>query len=149
MLPSAHSSTRRAFLKLIGAASSFALLVKCKTVGVAASLKIFPILFALAYAGRGQWVRFAIALAVGAVLWAPALLYDLSEYAVEAGQAASLYAVPVLYFAVAGVAVGATLALARTRWAWLAAATTVVLALPRLFVYDVTYLMVGADAPRD
>ena len=66
----------------------------------------------------------------------------------EAGQAASLYAVPVLYFVVGGLAVGATLALARTRYGWLAAATTVVLALPRLFVYDVTYLLVGADAPR-
>ena len=117
-------------------------------VGAAASLKIFPILFALVYAGRGQWVRFAVAVAVAAVLWAPALVYDLSEYAVEAGQAASLYAVPVLYFAVTGVAVGVTLAVARTRWGWLAAAVTVVLSLPRLFVYDTTYLMIAARRHR-
>jgi hypothetical protein len=118
-------------------------------IGMAASLKIFPILFALVYAGRREWTRFALALGVAAVLWAPALLYDLSNYAVEAGRAASLYAVPVLYFAVAGVAIGATLALARTRWRWLAAGTTVILSLPRLFVYDVTYLLVGRWGVRE
>ena len=41
---------------------------------------------------------------------------------------------------------GFTLRLARTPFGWLAAATTVVLALPRLFVYDVTYLMTGVPA---
>jgi hypothetical protein len=117
-------------------------------VAVAASLKIFPLLLALVYAGRGQWLRFAASVLLTALLWAPALLYDLSEYAVEAGQAASLYAVPIMYFAVAGVAIGATLALARTRWGWLAAATAVVLSLPRLFVYDVTYLLVGTPGRR-
>ena len=117
-------------------------------VAVAASLKIFPLLLALVYAGRRQWLRFAASVLLTALLWAPALLYDLSEYAVEAGQAASLYAVPILYFGVGGVAIGATLALARTRWGWLAAATAVVLSLPRLFVYDVTYLMVGAPGRR-
>ena len=115
-------------------------------VALAASLKIFPLLFALVYAGRRQWGRFAASVLLAALLWAPALFYDLSEYAVEAGQAASLFAVPILYFVVTGVAVGCTLALARTRWAWLAAAATVVLSLPRLFVYDVTYLMVGTPA---
>ncbi len=115
-------------------------------VAAAASLKIFPLLFALVYAGRRQWGRFGLSVALTALLWAPALLYDLSNYAVDAGQAASLYAVPVLYFVVGGLGVGATLALARTRFGWLAAATTVVLALPRLFVYDVTYLMVGQPA---
>jgi hypothetical protein len=114
-------------------------------VAVAASLKIFPMLLALVFAGRRQWVRFFSSVLLTALLWAPALLYDLSEYAVQAGQAAGLYAMPVLYFGVTGVAVGATLALARTRWGWLAAATAVMLALPRLFVYDVTYLMVGAN----
>ena len=116
-------------------------------VAAAASLKIFPLIFALVYAGRRQWGRFAAAVALTALLWAPALLYDLSNYAVEAGQAASLYAVPVLYFIVGGLAVGATLAFARSRVGWLSAATALVLVLPRLFVYDVSYLMVGTDTP--
>jgi hypothetical protein len=115
-------------------------------IGAAASLKIFPILFALVYVGRGQWWRAAASLAVAALLWAPALLYDLHGYATDAGQAASLISVPALWALVVGLAAGVTLRLSRagSRWQWLAAATTVVISLPRLFVYDVTYLMVGA-----
>ncbi len=115
-------------------------------IGVAASLKVFPVLFALVYLGRGQWLRAFGAVAVTVVLWAPALLYDLRGYATEAGQAASLISVPVLWAVVVGAAIGVTLRLARGPFGWLAAAVSVVLALPRLFVYDVTYLMVGAPA---
>jgi len=117
-------------------------------VGVAASLKIFPILFALVYVGRREWLRAALAIGVTALLWAPALLYDLSGYATEPGLAASLISVPVLWAVVVGAAIGAPLRLAPGRFAWLAAAVSVVVALPRLFVYDVTYLMVGAPRPR-
>ena len=115
-------------------------------IGVAASLKVFPILFALVYLGRGQWRQALVAVAVAAVLWAPALLYDLRGYATEAGQAASLISAPILWAVVVGAAIGATLRLARGSFGWLAAAVSVVVALPRLFVYDVTYLMVGAPA---
>jgi len=118
-------------------------------VGMAASLKIFPILFALVYVGRRQWVRAALAVGVTALLWAPALLYDLSGYATEPGLAASLISVPVVWAVVVGAAIGLTLRLAPGRFGWLAAAVSVVLALPRLFVYDVTYLMVGAPASAD
>jgi hypothetical protein len=113
-------------------------------VGAAASLKIFPILFALVYLGRREWVRAAVAIGVTALLWAPALLYDLSGYATEPGLAASLISIPILWAVVVGAAIGATLRLAPSRFGWLAAAVSVVVALPRLFVYDVTYLMVGA-----
>jgi predicted membrane protein len=114
-------------------------------IGVAASLKLFPVLFTLVYLGRRQWGRAAVALAVTGLLWAPALLYDLSGYATEAGQAASLISIPLLWAVVIGAAVGVTLRLSPGRFGWLAAATTVVLALPRLFVYDVTYLMAGVQ----
>jgi hypothetical protein len=117
-------------------------------VGVAASLKIFPILFALVYLGRRQWLRAFAAVGVAALLWAPALLYDLSGYTTEPGLAASLISVPLLWAAVVGAAIGVALRLAPTRFGWLAGALAVVLALPRLFVYDVTYLMVGAPVSR-
>ena len=117
-------------------------------IGAAASLKIFPILFAVVYLGRREWTRAAATLAVAAVLWAPALLYDLRAYATDAGEAATLFALPILWVVVIAGGVALTLRLAPTRFAWLAAATTVVVALPRLFVYDVTYLMVGA-VPED
>jgi hypothetical protein len=116
-------------------------------VGIAASLKFFPILFALVYLGRREWRRAAVAVAVTGLLWAPALLYDLSGYATEPGLAASLISMPLLWAVVVGAAIGVALRLAPGPYGWLAAGLSVVLALPRLFVYDVTYLMVGA--PRD
>jgi hypothetical protein len=118
-------------------------------VGVAASLKIFPILFTLVYLGRRQWIHAAVATGVTAVLWAPALLYDLSGYTTEPGLAASLISIPPLWAVAVGAAIGATLRLAHGRFGWLAAAVSVVLALPRLFVYDVTYLMVGVPDRRE
>ncbi len=117
-------------------------------IGAATSLKIFPILFAAVYLGRGQWRRAALCVAAAAMLWAPALFYDLRGYATDAGQAASLVAVPMLWAVVVGAGIGLTLRLARTRFAWLTAAATVAVSLPRLFVYDVTYLMVGAAPSR-
>ena len=113
-------------------------------IGVAASLKIFPILFALVYLGRREWARGVLAAVVAIALWAPALAYDLRGYATEAGQAASLFAVPALWAIVMVAGSILTVRLARTRFAWLAAAVDVVVSLPRLFVYDVTFLMVGA-----
>ncbi len=115
-------------------------------VGVAASLKIFPILLALVYAGRRQWGRFAASLAIGGVLWAPALLYDLGAYATDPGSAGMLFTIPWAYAVALAAGIGATWVLAPGRFGWLAAAATLCIALPRFFVYDVTYLMVGAPA---
>jgi Glycosyltransferase family 87 len=117
-------------------------------IALAASLKIFPILLATVYAGRREWTRVATTLLLTLLLWAPALLYDLRGYATEPGHAASLVLMPVLYALVVGGAVLVAFWLARTRYRWLSAATTVVLALPRLFVYDVTFVMLGVLPAR-
>jgi hypothetical protein len=113
-------------------------------IGVTASLKIFPILFALTYLGRGQWLKTAVALIVAGLLWAPALLFDLTGYVTSAGEA-GLFGSTVLYLGVGAVTVLDALAFARTRYAWVASALSVVLVGPRLFIYDVTYFLVGAD----
>jgi hypothetical protein len=112
-------------------------------IGIAASLKIFPILFALTYLGRGQWLRAAVAVVVGGLLWAPALLYDLTGYVTDPGEA-GLFGSTGFYVAVGALTIVATLALARRRYAWLASALSVVLVAPRVFIYNVTYLAVGA-----
>ena len=115
-------------------------------IALAASLKIFPVLLALVYAGRRQWWAFGATVAITALLWLPAVLfYDLSAYPVESGQAGGLIQFPIVYFAVVGIGIGATFALAPTRWGWLTGATTVIVSLPRLFVYDLTYLMIGVE----
>lgn len=113
-------------------------------VGLAASLKAVPILLTLVYVGRRQWWRALACVVVTAVLVAPSFLYDLSAYVTTTGQAGMLAELPVVFAVVVVAASAATLALARTRNGWLAGATTVVLATPRFFVYDVTYLLLGA-----
>lgn len=116
-------------------------------VALAASLKIFPILFALVWLARGQMGRVGVAVLLTALLWVPApLLYDLSAYPIDAGQAASLFGIFPLYVVVVGLCIGAVLALGRTRFAWLSAGVAVAVALPRLFVYDVTFLMPGSSS---
>jgi Glycosyltransferase family 87 len=114
-------------------------------VGVAASLKIFPILFAVTYLVRGQWLRALVAVVVGGLLWAPALLYDLTGYVTEPGQA-GLFGSTLVWSVVAVGAVLVTAWLARTRYGLLSAAGAVILTAPRFFIYDVTYLLAGADA---
>ncbi len=113
------------------------------SIGVAASLKLFPILFVLTYVGRRQWGRALVTLGISALLLSPYLLYDLSNYVTTAGGAALLWDWPILYAVVAAAAVAAALLLARGRFAWLASSLAVVLVLPRSFLYDVTWIMVG------
>ena len=54
-------------------------------IGIAASLKFAPILFALTYVGRREWGRALIAALVATALLAPALLYDLGGYPADPG----------------------------------------------------------------
>jgi hypothetical protein len=99
------------------------------------------------YLGRGEWRRAAVAVAVGAVLAAPFLLYDLSNYPAGSGDAPSpLIAIAPVAFAAAVVALGGlTLWLARRRsgFARLAASITVLAALPRITLLDLPQLLVG------
>lgn len=120
-------------------------------VALAASLKIFPILFAIVWLGRRQFGKASVALVLTVVLWAPApLMYDLSSYPTDPGLAGSLFSMPTLWFIVVGLLMGTTLALAKTTYGWLAAGTAVAVALPRLFVYDVSFVLPGilGRAPR-
>jgi hypothetical protein len=116
-------------------------------VALAASLKVFPLLLALVYAGRRQWGRLATAVVVTVVLWVPApLFYDMRTYPTDPGQAGFLVTIPLLYVVAIGLGIGVTLALAPTRFGWVSGGTTVALSLPRFFVYDVTYVMLGAQS---
>lgn len=110
-------------------------------IAVTASLKALPILFVLTYLGRGEWMRAALAILLTAILVAPMLLYGVGDYPTGAGDAAVLLAWPPIYAIVVAAAILVSIRLARSRLAWLASATTVVLALPRFFVYDITFLM--------
>jgi hypothetical protein len=117
-------------------------------IAMAASLKAFPILLVMVYVGRRQWRRTAACLALSAVFLSPFLLYRLDHYPTGAGEAALLIAWPPAYVSLVGLALVITLRLGRTKWSWLAASATVCLSLPRFFVYDTTYLLVGANSER-
>ena len=115
-------------------------------IAAAASLKAFPLALALVYLGRGEWLRFILTLLITAALVGPMLLFDLSQYTVDGPRAGTLYHIsPLLWAApVAGLVV-VTILLARRRsvHAWLAAAATVVVGLPRMLSYDITFLLAG------
>ncbi len=114
-------------------------------IGVAASLKFAPILYALLYVGRGEWRRAAVSVAVGAALLAPALLYDVGGYPADPGTSLSLLSIagPVPWVALALLCGAVAIGLARRRHAWGAASVAVLAVIPRLQLYDLTYLLVG------
>lgn len=113
-------------------------------IALAASLKIVPILFALVYAGRGEWRRVAVTLALTALLWLPALWYSLDDYPAEAGESLSLLSLagPIAWGLLAVAASAFALRFARTRYAWVACSGAVIATIPRLAYYDLTYLLV-------
>jgi hypothetical protein len=117
-------------------------------IALAASLKAVPILLALVYVGRREWLRAGASIVITLLLVAPALLYDLRNYVTTTGQAGMLTVMPAVFAAVVLAIVLVILRLARTRYAWLSAAAGVVLATPRFFVYDVTYLVIGVDPSK-
>ena len=117
-------------------------------IGLAASLKVFPVFYALVYLGRRMWFRFFATLLVAVVLWTPALFYDLTNYQGSVADSPNplLATSTALYVGVVIVAVIATIGLARTRYAWLAAAAGFVAVLPRVSLIDLSQLAVGFAA---
>ena len=112
-------------------------------IALAASLKAVPVLFAVVYLGRRQWGRFVATLALTGLLVTPFLLYDLSNYVTTAGFAGLLISWPPVYVVAVAGGLVASILLAQGRFGWLAAATTASVALPRFFVYDITFLLPG------
>lgn len=116
-------------------------------VGVAASIKLVPLAFALVWAGRREWGKVAVSVAVTALLFAPMLVFDLSNYVIDPGTGLlSLYAVsPALWLAGAVLALAATmwLAISGSRYAWLAAALLMFLGPPRVVPSYLAFLLVA------
>lgn len=117
-------------------------------VGVAASLKVVPILLMLVFIAQRRWSQVAAAVATTALLWLPIVWMDVDMVTLDPGAARSLP--DVLWLPVAGVSVGAAAVLAwrREPRAALVAATSAILALPRLFVYEISLLLVALVEPK-
>lgn len=115
-------------------------------VALAASLKVTPILFVLVYAGRREWARAGMTIALTVVLVAPALILGLSPTTVDAGPVAALPAISPVLYVVASLAASSAALLVSAKWRTygpIASATASVIALPRLFLSDVTTLLAG------
>ncbi|MDP9468346.1 MAG: DUF2029 domain-containing protein [Chloroflexota bacterium] len=116
-------------------------------IGVAASLKVVPILFVLPYLARREWGRLAASVGVAALLLAPMLLTDLSGYTTDPGRSYSLYyyVSPTAWVvaAVASSIVALVLAWRRSPYVWVATALAVMLIAPRSHITYATYLVIG------
>jgi hypothetical protein len=115
-------------------------------IALAASLKVVPILYVLVYAGRGQWGRAALTLLLTAALVAPMFLFERPPLASEFGLSNSLWNIaPWLWLVAVPVclAVAVVVAFRWNRYAWPTIGAVSNLVLPRLFIYDVTFLLPG------
>lgn len=117
-------------------------------VALAASLKVVPILFVLVYLARREWWQAIWAIAITAALIAPMPLLGWEVGTVQPGQSLSLYYLvsPLVWAILAAGAVIFAMAVAvrAPRLAAVAAAVAAILALPRLLLYDFSYLIVGS-----
>lgn len=104
-------------------------------VGVAASLKVAPLMLASGWIARRHWGKATAAAATSVVLWAPALRYDWWAYTVNVGSAReSLFGLSPAIWALVSVCtlcVTAWLALRRSEWTWVAAVIAAVVIPPR------------------
>lgn len=114
-------------------------------VGLAASLKIVPILYVIPWIGRGEWRKAGTAIAVMGLLWAPALLFSMPSVINDPG--ADEYPSLLIWAPLAGGALLAAVLLARSRYAWVAAGTAALLAVPRLLALDFTVILPAARKP--
>jgi len=117
-------------------------------VGVSASLKLVPILFAMVWLGRREWKPAMIAIGTAGLLWSHALAFDLDGYVTDPGTGLlSLYAIsPLLWFAVAAAAglLSVVLVARRSRWAWVAVAVLMFIGPPRVVLSYLAFLAPAA-----
>jgi hypothetical protein len=114
--------------------------------GLAGSLKVFPLVFVAGYVAERRWRDAALALAVAAVLWAQALLFDLGSYPMVFGGVSLYRVAPAVWplVAVAVVIVIAALVVRGSRWTWLAAAAVFPVLVPRVWLPDAAYVLVAS-----
>lgn len=122
--------------------------------GLAASLKLFPLVLLAGYLAERRWLAAVVATAMTAVLWLSLLAFDLRLY-LEMGSPTfyvggiSLFAVsPLLWLPVAAAtaAIVVWLAFRGSPWTWLAAGAAIPLAVPRVWLPDAAYVLVGLVA---
>lgn len=116
--------------------------------GIAGSLKVFPLLLVAGYVAERRWRDVLVTLGVAAVLWAHILLFDVGSYPTQFGGVGLFRLVPIVWVVVGVGLLGLIgwLAWRGSRWTWLAAAAAIPLTVPRIWLPDAAYVssVVGA-----
>ena len=119
--------------------------------GLAGSLKLFPLVFVAGYVSERRWLAAAVAIAVASMLWLNILAFDILLYTQIGGPSfyvggVSIFGVsPLMWVGVAGTLGLLLLSLVarRSPWAWMASAAAIPLAVPRVWLPDAAYLLTG------
>ena len=101
----------------------------------------------LFFVAQRRWWQAALAIVTTALLWLPAVGMGAAAVTFDPGSARTLPATVWLLVAGAAVIGAALFARQRSRYTALAASVAAVLSLPRLFVYEISLLLVGALDP--
>jgi hypothetical protein len=121
--------------------------------GTVASLKIFPILFIGGFLAERRFVAAAVSTVVMSILWLHLLIFPvaggsarLADADFYAGGVSLVGVSPILWIGVAAWVALLVLRfiLERSPWAWLAVAAAIPLAVPRVWIPDGAYVLVGA-----
>lgn len=122
--------------------------------GLAGSLKVFPLVMVAGYLAERRWLHAAVAIGISAVLWLHLLAFDIHLFMQIGGASFYLGGVSLLDVSLLlwlPVAIGCTVLLAalvlrRSPWSWLAAGAAIPLAVPRVWLPDAAYVLPGAVA---
>lgn len=110
------------------------------SIGIAASLKIYPLLLVLGYVAERRWRDVLIAVSVTVTLWVPALLFGIADFVPPPAEVGLgrwvIVAAPI------ALVVCVWLAWRRSRWTWLALGAALPLAVPHYV--GINYLWVAA-----
>lgn len=114
--------------------------------GLAGSLKIFPLLVVAGYVAERRWRDVAVTLGVAAILWLHVLAFGFGDYPTEWGGVSFYRLAPVLWPAVAVLVLGGLgwLVLRRSPWSWLVAGSAIPIVVPRVWIPDAAYVVPGA-----
>lgn len=122
-------------------------------IGLAASLKVFPLLLVAGYVAERRWRAAAVATAVAGVLWLHVLAFGLGSYptVVNGGSfyvgGTSLYSLaPAAWLGGAAVVLVliAVLAARRSPWTWLVSGAAIPTVVPRVWLPDAAYVLPAA-----
>ena len=119
-------------------------------VGLASSLKILPILYMWPYLADRRWREVGVGTAIAVVLWAPALLYGISDYPTGFSPTLSLLQVSWLLWALGAIAAAIVAFHERNgRFRWLTTSIAILALYPRLHMHYFALLGVGYGREDD